>query len=121
LSSASFLLESLFLMNASISPRELASKLQSATPPRLLDVRQPEEHQIAALPESRLIPLGELMERSHELTDWADRDVVVYCHHGVRSLQAVGLLRQAGFRNVRSLSGGIEGWSVEVDSTVPRY
>ncbi|HTD65401.1 MAG TPA: rhodanese-like domain-containing protein [Candidatus Limnocylindria bacterium] len=104
-----------------MTPRELAEKLQSGTPPRLLDVRQPEEHAFVALPNSTLIPLGELPARIDEIEDWKDAEVVVYCHHGIRSGQAAAHLRASGFANVHNLSGGIERWSNEIDPDLPRY
>jgi rhodanese-related sulfurtransferase len=104
-----------------MTPPELALRLRQSPAPQLLDVRQPEENSWAALPESVLIPLGELAERWQEIADWQDREVVVYCHHGVRSAQAVAFLRGVGFRNLHNLSGGIDRWSLEVDSNVARY
>ncbi len=104
-----------------ISPTALAARLRAGTPVRLLDVREPGEHAFAALPGSRLIPLGELPERLSDLDDWRDQDVVVYCHHGVRSAHAIGFLRSAGFSRLENLAGGIDRWSTEVDPAVPRY
>ena len=108
-------------MSASISPAELQTRLASANPPRLLDVREPEEHAFAALPGSTLIPLAELAARTDELAPWQDEEIVVYCHHGVRSLHGISVLRHFGFMRLVNLSGGIDAWSREVDATVPRY
>ncbi len=105
----------------SISPIELQQRLGSDSPPVLLDVREPEEHAFCSLPGSRLAPLSEIHERLGELEDWREKDVVVYCHHGIRSAHAIGLLRAAGFQRLSNLTGGIERWSVEVDPSVPRY
>lgn len=104
-----------------LSAAELAEWLRGANPPVLLDVREEEEHQFAALPDSKLVPLRQIPDRVGEIESWKERDVVVYCHHGVRSLHAIGWLRQNGFTKLRNLSGGIDAWSREVDSTVPRY
>lgn len=104
-----------------LHPVELAARLKGGTPPRLLDVREPEEHAYAALPGSTLIPLAELPERADELGAWKEDEVVVYCHHGVRSAHAIGFLRQLGFTRLLNLAGGIDRWSLEVDPTVPRY
>lgn len=104
-----------------MTPLELADKLRSPTPPRLLDVRQPDEHAFVSLPGSTLIPLGELLARTDEIETWKDVEVVVLCHHGIRSAQAVAQLRAMGFTNVHNLSGGIDRWTNEVDSTLPRY
>lgn len=104
-----------------LSPGELAAWLRGENPPLLLDVREEDEHQFAALPNSTLIPLRQIPDRVREIEDWKERDIVVYCHHGVRSLHAIGWLRQQGFSKLRNLSGGIDGWSREVDPALPRY
>ena len=106
---------------ASISPIELQQRLGRDSPPVLLDVREPEEHAWCSLPGSRLVPLSEIHERLADLEDWREKEVVVYCHHGVRSAHAIGLLRAAGFQRLLNLTGGIDRWSVEVDPAVPRY
>jgi rhodanese-related sulfurtransferase len=103
-----------------ISPLELKRWLDAGQPVFLLDVRQPEEHAYCALPGSVLIPLGELPTRLEELEPAAGATVVVYCHHGVRSLSGAAILRQAGIDAV-SLAGGIDRWSLTVDPSVPRY
>ena len=105
----------------SITAAELAGRLQSDAPPRLLDVRQPEEFAIAALPGAKLVPLDTLPARVEELADWKDAETVVYCHHGVRSAHAIGWLRSQGFTRLTNLSGGIDRWSTEVDTELPRY
>ena len=104
-----------------MTPHELADKLRAPHPPRLLDVRQPEEHAFVALPNSTLIPLGELPARADEIEEWKDDEVIVYCHHGIRSAQAVAHLRSLGFANIHNLSGGIDRWTDEVEPTLPRY
>jgi rhodanese-related sulfurtransferase len=104
-----------------MSPEELAELLKGEKPPHLLDVRQPEEHETAVLPDSKLIPLGQLATRASEIAAWKDEDVVVYCHHGVRSMMAIGGLRMMGFKKLHNLTGGIDAWSLKVDATVPRY
>jgi rhodanese-related sulfurtransferase len=104
-----------------ILPQELAAKLAAGEPVYLLDVRQPWEHETVALPNSVLIPLNELPARMVEVTPPAGALVVVYCHHGMRSLRAAAYLEGAGVADVASLTGGIDAWSCEVDSAVPRY
>lgn len=108
-------------MISHIEPADLARRLRNPNPPRLLDVRQPEEHNLAALPHSRLIPLGELGERTDELADWHNSEIVVYCHHGMRSQHAIALLQKAGFSSLLNLRGGIDRWSMEIDPSLPRY
>ena len=100
---------------------ELAEWIKSENPPRLLDVREQEEREFSRLPNSRLIPVGQLPFRMAELSDWKDEEIVVYCHHGIRSLHAIGILHQAGFTRLKNLAGGIDAWSLEVDDSVPRY
>lgn len=104
-----------------MTPTDLAALLESANVPKLLDVRNREEHEFVRLPEARLIPLDELPARVGELEDWRDEDVVVYCHHGIRSAHAIGWLRQQGFEKLQNLTGGIDRWSLEVDPAAPRY
>lgn len=108
-------------MNLQISPSELAEKLRSETPPHLLDVRQPDENAFVALPNSKLIPLGEIASRVDEIETWRDEEIVVYCHHGIRSLNAIAQLQQFGFTQLQNLAGGIDRWTSEVDPTLPRY
>ena len=102
-----------------IQPVELKALIDSGRPVLLVDVRQPEEHAFCALPESVLIPLGELMGRVEEVQPEGAL-VVVYCHHGVRSLSGAAILQRAGIE-AASLAGGIDRWSQTVDPAVPRY
>jgi rhodanese-related sulfurtransferase len=103
-----------------IEARELATRLAGPpeTRPFLLDVRNPEEFAICYLPGATLVPLHELSIRLDEVPE--DRDVVVYCHHGIRSLQGAAMLGQAG-RRAASLRGGIDAWSQLIDPALPRY
>ncbi|MCS6881890.1 MAG: molybdopterin-synthase adenylyltransferase MoeB [Oscillochloridaceae bacterium] len=103
-----------------ITPLELAGWLQRDDRPFLLDVRNPYEVAIASIPGTdKLIPIDQLPERIYELD--SAREIVVYCRSGVRSWRAVELLKQAGFRKVKNLEGGILRWSDEVDPTVAKY
>jgi rhodanese-related sulfurtransferase len=104
-----------------ISPRELARLLENGHRFRLIDVRQPWENQLACLPDSTLIPLSELPKRAREIAPGASETIVVYCHHGIRSQSAADYLLRLGLGNVRSLTGGIDAWSCEVDPSIPRY
>jgi molybdopterin/thiamine biosynthesis adenylyltransferase/rhodanese-related sulfurtransferase len=101
-----------------ITARELKEKLDHGEDVFILDVREPHEYQICNL-KGHLIPLGELPRRVHELD--SAREIVAHCKSGKRSAQAVDFLRQAGFRKVYNLHGGILSWSIEVDPSVPRY
>lgn len=108
-------------MNRNISPRELAERLREENAPRLVDVRERDEFQIAALPGAKLIPLGEIAERLDELDAWRDDEIVVYCHHGFRSQRAIAQLRSRGFEHLANLTGGIDRWAADVDPALPRY
>lgn len=108
-------------MPRQIHPATLAKKLAAGEPVFLLDVREPWEHETARLADSTLIPLGELPNRVSELEVPPDATVVVYCHHGVRSLSGAAILEMNGFPEAFSLWGGIEAWSQLIDPKVPRY
>jgi rhodanese-related sulfurtransferase len=85
----------------------------------LVDVREPHEFNYAHIAGSILIPLADIQERWQELE--RNQEIVVVCHHGVRSLQAALFLVQMGFTNIANLHGGIDAWSVQCDASVPRY
>jgi len=85
----------------------------------LVDVREPYEYDICRIPGSKLIPLGEVPGRMHELSS-AD-ELVVHCRSGARSAKAVDFLMKSGFRKIHNLKGGILAWSDQVDPTVPKY
>jgi len=104
-----------------VRPRELAAHIANGHPVHLLDVRQPWEAETASIPGSQLVPLNELTRRADEVKLPEGALLVVYCHHGVRSLSAAALLERLGRRGVVSLAGGIDAWSREVDPGVPRY
>ncbi len=104
-----------------MTAQDLSARLQAGQPTVLLDVRQQWEHDIAALPNSVLIPLNELPARAQELQPPDKALVLVYCHHGIRSLSGAAILQQLGFAQVASLAGGINAWSLLVDPAVPRY
>jgi len=104
-----------------IDVEELARWQAAKQPFQLLDVRQPEENALAKLPESQLIPLGELTLRVREIEQEEGVPLVVYCHHGVRSHHAANWLAHNGFDPVYSLTGGIDAWSLRIDPNLPRY
>ncbi len=104
-----------------ISPVELKLKIGTQEEFLLLDVREPNESEIARIPGATLIPVNELTDRLAEIEAWRDREIVVHCKTGGRSLRACGILLKTGFSNVKNLYGGIDEWSVQVDSSVPRY
>ncbi len=101
-----------------ITPRELKARLDRRDDVFILDVREPHEFQICNLG-GYLLPLGDLPRRAHELD--SSREIVAHCRSGKRSAQAVEFLRNAGFRKIWNLKGGILAWSDEVDPRVPKY
>ncbi len=99
-----------------ITPKELKEKLHDKNL-FLLDVRTPDEYTICKIKNSNLIPLQELPNRINEIPK--DKEIIVYCHHGPRSLRAASFLKEKGF-NVKSLKGGINSFS-DLDNSVPKY
>jgi rhodanese-related sulfurtransferase len=108
-------------MPVQISPATLKEWLDQGHSVYLLDVREPWENQFAAIPNSVLVSLGDLSNSLDEVTPPKDAKVVVYCHHGVRSLSGAAILENAGITPAYSLAGGIEAWSCEIDPNIPRY
>ena len=102
-----------------MSAPELKRKMDACEPFELIDVREPFEYEIARIDGAKLIPLGEIAERVNELQ--RERPIVVHCHSGQRSAQAVRLLQQRGFANLYNLEGGIDAWSDQIDPSVPKY
>jgi adenylyltransferase/sulfurtransferase len=102
-----------------VEPSELDRQLKSSRPPRLIDVREPNELEISQIPGAELISLGDLPLRMNEL-DSAE-DIVLFCRTGSRSTRALQLLVSAGFRRVKNLKGGINAWARQIDPSVPEY
>lgn len=102
-----------------ISPEQLRDELAGATPPLLLDVREPWEAEIVSIPGSVLIPMDQIPQRLTELD--SDAETVVYCHHGARSAHVLDFLEQNGFAAARNLAGGVDGYAAKVDPSLPRY
>jgi rhodanese-related sulfurtransferase len=106
-------------MLTQITPPELDEQLRAGRAFVLLDVREPEEVAIAGLRGAVHIPMGDVPARLQELDP--DAEIVVVCHHGIRSASVAGFLAQRGFACVLNLAGGIDAWSRTVDPSVPRY
>ena len=103
-----------------LSPEELHARLANGEDLQLIDVRQPEEYEYCRIEGSQLIPLGELPRHVEELDE--NRPIVLICHHGVRSMQALAYLQHRhDMTNLLNLRGGIHAWSVRVDPTVAIY
>lgn len=102
-----------------IDVKSLFEMLKGDEPPLILDVREPDEIQLASLKGSRKIPFS-LLPQQYTTLDKKGKWVVI-CHHGYRSLQATLFLKSKGFIKVRNVKGGIDAWSLQIDATVPRY
>jgi rhodanese-related sulfurtransferase len=102
-----------------LSATEVKRRLDAGEPLVLLDVREHEEVALVRLTGSLHIPMGEIPGRLHELDP--EVDIVVYCHHGIRSAQVAAFLAQRDFPSVANLTGGIDAWSTSVDPSLPRY
>lgn len=102
-----------------VSPKDLKGRLDRREPVTVLDVRDGWERRICSIEHSVHIPLEEIEHRLEELQP--DEEIVVYCHHGVRSAAVVGYLRGRGFPNVKNLAGGVDYWARTVDPGMRRY
>lgn len=102
-----------------ISVRQLKEKLDRQENVVLLDIREPHEVKLARIEGAVHIPMGEVPQRVEELS--REKEILVHCHTGMRSLLVGQYLLEAGFPRVASVAGGIEAWSREIDPKVPRY
>lgn len=102
-----------------ILPSELKQMMDTNRDFTLLDVREIWEYQLVHIEGAVSIPLGELPRRFRELSPVDE--IIVYCHHGMRSLDAAHLLQQLGFKSVLSVAGGIDRWAREIDQNLQRY
>ena len=108
------------IMEFELAPIEVQVLREQGGDFTLLDCREPWEHQIAHIEGATLIPMNDIPVRAHQELD-PEQHIVVYCHHGVRSLNVTNWLRQQGYEKVQSMRGGIAAWSREVDPKVPVY
>jgi rhodanese-related sulfurtransferase len=102
-----------------ITPAETKERLDRGENFLLVDVREPWEHELCRIEGAKLIPMGSIQANLQALD--VDEDVVCYCHHGMRSMDVAVWLRGQGVQRAKSLAGGIERWSLEIDPRVPRY
>lgn len=102
-----------------ITPTELSERLKRGEKLSLIDVREPIEFEIARIEGAELYPIMKMIEWVGLLR--SDEEIVVICHHGIRSAQVCSFLAQQGFDKVYNLTGGIEAWAEEVDVNMPRY
>lgn len=103
----------------SISPQQLSEHLNKGENVKFIDVREPAEYEIARVEQAELLPLSRFNEWIGALKP--EDEIVVMCHHGIRSANVCMFLVRNNFENVSNLEGGIDLWSVEVDENIPRY
>ena len=103
-----------------ITPDEVKRRLDGGEAIRMIDVREPAEFAISKIEGGKLIPMRSIPQYLQELDDEGGL-LVIFCHHGVRSLSVVDWLRRQGVENCQSMAGGIDRWSTEIDPSVPRY
>jgi len=108
------------LMDYEIDPESVQKMSNRGESFTLLDVREPWEFETARIEGAKLMPMGDIPSRAHQELD-PESHIVVYCHHGVRSMNATAWLRQQGFEKAQSMVGGIDAWSRRVDPKVPVY
>jgi rhodanese-related sulfurtransferase len=109
-------------MDLEIAPSEVKRRLDAGEKLHLIDVREPNEFAMARIEGSELIPMRQVPGELRTLEARADEaPLIVFCHHGVRSLNVVNWLRQQGVDACQSMAGGIEAWSLGIDPSVPRY
>ena len=107
-------------MEYEINPEEVKAKLDAGDVFTLLDVREPWEFETARIDGAKLMPMGDVPSRANQELD-PEENIVVLCHHGVRSMNVTAWLRQQGFEKAQSMRGGIDAWSRRVDGKVPKY
>jgi len=107
-------------MDYEIAPEDVKQIAERGESFTLLDVREPWEFDVARIEGGKHMPMGDVPSRAHQELD-PDEHIVVYCHHGVRSLNVTNWLRQQGFEKAQSMRGGIDAWSRYVDGKVPIY
>ena len=105
-----------------VTPREVKDMLDAGDSVRLIDVREMGEHQLTRIDGAELIPMRGVPAALSRLEGLAEEgSLIVFCHHGVRSMQVVNWLREQGVSDCQSMAGGIDRWSVDIDPALPRY
>ena len=104
-----------------IDCQSVKQKLDAGDEFLFLDCRNQNEYDHVKIDGTTLIPMGQIVERIGELDGWQEKDIIIHCHHGGRSLQVTQWLRRQGFGRVQNMTGGIDAWSREIDASVPRY
>jgi rhodanese-related sulfurtransferase len=110
------------ILEIETTPAEVKRRLDGGERLFLIDVRQPEEHQMARIAGAELVPMNTIPAALQALEAKSDEGtLIVFCHHGMRSLNVVNWLRGQGVTACQSISGGIDRWSLEIDPSIPRY
>nr|AUN35806.1 rhodanese-related sulfurtransferase [uncultured bacterium] len=104
-----------------IECRSVKARLDRGEPFLFIDCREQDEFELVRIAGAQLWPMSSIVDRIAELATHRQNEIVIYCHHGMRSLRVALWLRQQGFALATSMSGGIDQWSVEIDRTLPRY
>lgn len=104
-----------------IDCRSVKTKLDSGTDCLLLDCREKTEYDTVKIEQAVLLPMSELQARVSELDPHKNREIIVHCHHGGRSLRVTNYLLGLGFTNVKSMAGGIDEWALSIEPGLPRY
>ncbi len=104
-----------------IDCRSVKAKLDQKADFLLLDCREKSEYDTVHIAAALLLPMSEMQARIAELEAHKQREIVIHCHHGGRSLRVTNWLRQQGFSNVKSMAGGIDEWATAIDTSLPRY
>jgi len=103
-----------------ISPTDVKRRLDAGEALSLIDVREVDEHQVCHIADARLIPMRTVPQQLEHLEEMP-APLIIFCHHGVRSLKVVEWLREQGLSGCQSMAGGIDAWSLTIDRSVPRY
>jgi len=105
-----------------ITPQQVKQRMDAGEKLHLIDVREPHEFALAKIAGATLVPMRSVPGELQSLEASAEEaPLIVYCHHGVRSLNVVHWLREQGLEACQSLAGGIDAWSLAIDPSVPRY
>jgi len=107
-------------MPLEITATEVKRRLDAGEVFNLIDVREPDEHEFCRIDGATLIPMRQIPQQFERLEE-TTAPLILFCHHGVRSLSVVEWMREQGLGDCQSMAGGIDAWSREVDATVPRY
>jgi adenylyltransferase/sulfurtransferase len=104
-----------------IDCKSVRTKLDAKVDFLLLDCREADEYQKVHIDKAKLVPMSVIQDRVGELDAYKQKEIVVHCHHGGRSLKVTHWLRSQGFADVKSMAGGIDQWAVEIDPKLVRY